>query len=204
MPLLPILPHLFARLEALAAHRHQGLTLIGLNPNTTYYYRIRSQDEAGNEAIYGYGIGDNACTFSTSRAETRTTEFFIVARQTALNQSDGEDTSAFTVYIPEDNYSIQSAFIEMTGVFSTDSAPPSSVTLRVNSQTSVSYSVGTDTGVVTPFAIIHEVPSANLNIATPGSSSATNTFGVTVDDSGTSVSIVSAKIVVTYYHTPVQ
>jgi hypothetical protein len=47
------------------------------------------------------------------------------------------------------------------------------------------------------------VPTANLNISTP-TSSTSNTFGVTVDDAGTNVTIVAAKIIVTYYHTPVQ
>lgn len=184
----------------------QIVNLTSLGPNTVYYYRVRSKDEAGNEGVAGYGLsGDTACTFTTSKAETRTTEFYVITKTDSLG-SGSEYTAPFSVYISESDYSIQSAFIEMSGVFSTDATPGagSDVKVRVNSQADVTYTIGTSDTVTTPFNIIHQVPMANLSFATPSAPNNSNTFGVTVMESGRSITVVSAKIVVTYYHTPVQ
>lgn len=179
--------------------------LTGLSPNTPYYYRIRSKDGAGNEKVAGYGLsGDTSCTFTTSKAETRTTEFYAMSR-TAVVSGGATATSSFTVFIPEDGYSIQSAFVEISGIFAAESSGSTAqFSVYANDQSQVNYTVNTSATVNTPFAIVHSIPAGNLIVATPANPNNSNTFYVVVGSGDPSVSIVSAKVVVTYYHTPVQ
>jgi hypothetical protein len=181
----------------------QSSVLNALGPNTTYYYRVRSKDGAGNEGSAGYGLnGDSFCTFTTSKAETKTTEFYVTAKEGLLT-AGSTYSPTFTAYIPENGYAVQSAFIEMTGIMDADANTTAQLDIWNNSQTASSYTIKTSTTVNTPFSIIHNIPSANLNVSTPTNPGNTNTLNISVPSGADpDVSIASAKIVITYYHTP--
>ena len=176
----------------------QTVTLTGLAPNTTYYYRVRSKDGAENEKVVGYGLsGETGCTFLTSKANMKTVEYFITGETGTVSS---EVSRAFTVYIADLGYTVQNAFVEISGNAAAV-AGPLSLQLKVvggsSPQSYTTYSINTSTSAPTPFSIIHQVPASSLYISPNDTSQ--NQLWISPD---IGVNIASAKIVLTYYYTP--
>lgn len=69
-----------------------SITLTGLNPNTTYHFRVRSKDEAGNEAISGDYI------FTTSKPATKVSG--IISGNTIWTEESSPYVITSTIQIP--------------------------------------------------------------------------------------------------------
>jgi hypothetical protein len=96
------------------------ISLSGLEPNTTYHYRVMSTDEAGNTAVYEGGVfttldetgddgpdGGNDVTlldgsnFSVSRLSIRSSRMFFSNRTSisVIVSNDGDTSGSYTVVI---------------------------------------------------------------------------------------------------------
>ena len=170
----------------------QTVNLTGLSSNTAYYYRVRSKDAAGNEGIFPSSAP--YCSFTTSKANTKTIEYFIMGRTTVLTSA--EVSPAFTVYISETGAAVQDAFVEITGV--SNPIATQTVKVKLNSQAYLYYDFNAST-YPTPFTILHKVAPSDLSAFSSGSSNNTLYISAT---GGADISVVSAKIAVTYYAPP--
>ncbi len=165
-----------------------SVPLSNLNSNTTYYYRVRSIDASGNEAI-----STPSSSFLTSSVSqpAKTTKFHI-SGETATITNGSPLIKTFTVTIPEEATSTKSIFVEIRGIYSTTDASPT-VTVQVNSETSKIYTLPTVVST-SHFKILH-----NVSALTMGTDA--NTLTVTPSTNNT-IYITSSDVSVNYAYTP--
>ncbi len=165
--------------------------LSNLNSNTTYYYRVRSIDAAGNEA------SSTPTTFLTQSVSTpaKTTRFHIVGKTGSITSGSPLDQDFF-IYIPEASPSIKSSFVVITGIYETSTAEPSTITItaQYEAEAAVVYTLPGNPGGTFKGSF-----KINLPVATPTTSTST----LQVDpDSSTTVHINSADMYINYAYTP--
>ncbi|KKW14491.1 MAG: hypothetical protein UY55_C0008G0006 [Candidatus Jorgensenbacteria bacterium GW2011_GWB1_50_10] len=179
-----------------------SVPLSNLDSGTTYYYRVRSKDSAGNEAV-----SSNNTFATTSVVKPAKTTSFYITSQTSQIPPDTLVTSRFTVLVPETSPTIKSAFVEVTGVVSGGTGV---IDINVNSGASRSYDVSAANP--TKFRFIIQIPNPdteanlNLNDGAPctnglGGAPPCNKLEIATDTS-ISVNIASAKILLNYAYTP--
>jgi hypothetical protein len=176
-----------------------SVSLSNLDSGTKYYYRVRSQDGAGNESY-----SDSDFTTSNVTQPGKTTSFFIIGEPTAISS---ETTTYFTVLAPETNPTPQNVFVEISGIVSGGSNP---IGLQVNSLTSVNYAVSASSPTQFKFIYPISTPSNEANLNLNDASPCTNGSGneapcnklIITPGSGMSINITSAIIFMTYGYTP--
>lgn len=178
---------------------NHSVVLSGLSSDTTYQYQAVSADRDSNGNLIGNsatGPSAGTCnTFQTSKANTKTIEYFITGETGKITTVMGEVSRPFTIYISESNANVQNVFVELSGV--SDPVGAQTIRLRINSQTNQDYELNAST-YPTPFTILHKVNSADLGVFSSGNSS--NTLYIRALNAD--ISVVSAKVVVTYYAPP--
>lgn len=183
-----------------------SVVLSGLSSNTTYQYQAVSQDRNVDGSLIGNsatGPTSTTCnTFITSKANTKTLEYFITSETGAAITA--EISRTFTATITETGYVLQDVFVELNGI-AAPVAGSASINLRVYKTGATppaygaAYSVPV-ASIATPFTILFKIvdPTANLNIAP--TQAGTNTLDILPPVSG--MNIASAKIIITYYAPP--
>jgi hypothetical protein len=166
-----------------------SINLANLNSGTLYYFRVRSKDSIGNEAL------SSSFTFTTASVTqpSKTVRFHVLSNPDILLGGTATSTS-FTVYIPEDSPSMRSVFLEIRAIFDTSGAAPNSIAVQVNGEPVRTYELPTGTSAKNEVKIIHEVSSLALD---PSS----NTISIT-PQSNVDLSALSADLSVTYSYTP--
>src|SRR3989344_3830765 len=159
-------------------------SLSNLNSAATYYYRVRSKDQGIRETI------DTTRTFTTAAGPSQPakTASFHIAGATGLINNSSPGSYPFTVSLPENATSTQSAFIEISGVYSSG-ADPKNITVQVTGQGSIIYVVPAST--TSHFKIMHRINPVLIS----------NTLTIT-PQTNTTVYVTSAKITITYAYTP--
>ncbi len=178
-----------------------SVPLSNLGSGTTYYYRVRSMDTAGNETI---STTYNFLTQAVTKP-AKTTKSYING---ATGLVSGATTYYFTVSIPETAPTIQNAYIEVFGVVS---GGVGTVTVKANGALSRAYDVSATNP--TFYRFLYQIPSpgteTNLNLndeapcsgaVVPGTPPLCNNIVVT--PSGVSMYVLSSKILNTYSYTP--
>lgn len=183
-------------------------SLSGLSANTTYHFKVRAADAAGN---ISYSPSGTTClTFTTQAAQTRlmkTLDIFI--QQATTTTLTNAFPANFDVFIAESNTSrsnitIRSAFVEVWGIsrvssgditvnaaFSGDLAPAGS--------TAYTVSPG---GTNATYWIVTKQVSGWTGWDCAGCTDKTNTVDVTVTGTGIVNSIVGARMYTTYNYVP--
>lgn len=191
---------------------YHSVNLVNLDSGTTYYYRVRSKDSAGNETI---STVYNFITSSVTKP-AKTVIFYIIGQTSPLIENS--ETTYFSVFIPEDTsenpVSIKSAFVEVEGLVSGGS---DYIDVQVNNVSSKSYSINSSSP--THFKFLYEITNPNdesnlnLNDEDPCSNGEENSdpppdrlppcnkFTITAGE-GLTINVYSAKIYVTYSYTP--
>ena len=175
-----------------ASSTSHSITISNLNSNTTYYWRAKSRDTAGNLATRP--IPSDYCSFITQSVNqpAKTTKFYAMG---LISQVTGGNTASttFSVVMPENATSTKSAFVEIRGIYDTNGTSPNDIAVYVNSQASKTYVIP-DTAVKTHFKIIYKVDPVNIDPSV-------NTIYIT-PESNTTIFISSVDIYVTYAYTP--
>ena len=164
-----------------------SVALSNLSSGTTYYYRVRSKDAAGNETI---SINYTFATQSVTQP-AKTTQFHIMGK-TASITSTAPLSQSFTIVMPETATSTKSIFVEIRGIYVAAATTPT-LTVQVNSEASKVYTLPT-VASTSHLKILHSVLAVSVS---PG----TNTLTIT-PDSNTTVYITSADVYVSYAYTP--
>ncbi|MDO8604626.1 MAG: fibronectin type III domain-containing protein [bacterium] len=169
-----------------------SIALSNLNSGTTYSYRVRSMDAAGNETVSGIS------TFLTATVNNpaKTTKFYVAGGTSPVtNASPG--IYQFYATTTEANITAKSSFITLTGIYETTNVSPtnSSVTVQYESESPVTYVLpGGPSGTFRNyFKIIRKVNTVNTVTQ--------NTFTVR-PDAATTLYVNSASLVMTYSYTP--
>jgi len=163
--------------------------LSNLNSGTTYYYRVRSKDAAGNETI----SANNTFTTATVNQPAKTVRFHVMSLETVVNGGLATSTT-FLVHMPELGTTTQSMFVDIHALYNTSGVSPNGVTVQVNSETAKTYALPTGTAIIGPLRILHQVSAVALDPST-------NTLTIT-PDTNTSLNSLSADLYVTYSYTP--
>lgn len=183
------------------------VNLINLNSGTSYCYRVRSKDIAGNEVI---GINNGFQTGNVNNP-AKTIQFFVAGATSTITSAT---TTYFNVLSPEAESSsilIKNAFIELIGLAKGGSNP---ITLQVNTVAPISYSV--DATNSTYFRFIYKItdlttnptpenilninnvsPCTNGNAGLPPCNKLIITPG-----SGMIIDVASARVILNYAYTP--
>ncbi|MCK9344621.1 MAG: fibronectin type III domain-containing protein [Candidatus Pacebacteria bacterium] len=164
--------------------------LSNINSGTTYYYRVRSRDAAGNESI----SANSTFTTSSTLSPAKTTKFHI-AGDTGVVTNGAPGSYGFSATTTEADISLKSAFIVLTGIYETASPLNSQIAVQYEAETVGNYVLpgapsGTYRGL---FKLVRRVNA--VNTATP------STLTVT-PDVNTTLYINSADLVMTYSYTP--
>ncbi len=168
---------------------NHSVLLSNLSSGTTYTYRVRSKDAAGNETI------SSSSTFLTQSVTkpAKITRFHIVGKTGAVTNASPL-SEVFTVAMPENATTTKSIFIEISGIYSATAVSPT-LTVQVNSETSKVYVLPYNANpTVSHFKILHSVAGITVD---PG----TNTITVT-PDVNTTAYVSSADMSVNYVYTP--
>ncbi|MBI5466116.1 MAG: IPT/TIG domain-containing protein, partial [Candidatus Kerfeldbacteria bacterium] len=185
----------------------------GLNPSTSYSFRVRSKDGVSNE---GYShTGASACTFNTTSSRPMKSIQHFIGQETAATTAGTLITYSPSIYIPESPASdivIKSAIIEVNGV-SASGSQALKVELKRGTGAygsdggAASYTVDA-TDAITPFKILFDAlnPPAsctdcqNMNDITTGANTYNYKFYLKPTVAG--VSALSAKLILTYTYVP--
>ena len=161
------------------------VNLSNLDSGTTYYYRVRSKDVAGNEAI---SINYNFLTLSVVNQPAKTVNYYALGVAGVINSAATASTT-FSVIIPEASISIISAFVELSAISLASGI--NNFQIQVNSQAVKTYTIDSGESF---FKIFYKIDSANLNIDPQN-----NIIYLTPS---LATYIASAKIIITYAYTP--
>lgn len=160
------------------------VNLNNLDSGTTYYYRARSKDAAGNETISSNG------TFNTSSVTqpSKSTKFYAMGLGDVVAGGSATSTD-FSVYVSETSYGVKSAFIELAGTSLVNGT--NNIQVQVNGQAAKTYAIASNQS---SFKIVYKIDSANINV-----DPTLNTLTITPDQD---TYVASAKITITYAYTP--
>jgi len=183
---------------------HTPPALTNLNSGTTYHYRVRSKDAAGNETI----DTNNSFATQTENHPAKTVSTFIDGAEGSVNSAT---TYRFKVNAPEVSPTVQSAYIEVFGLVSGGFS--GTITIQANSATSRAYAVSTAASTPTLYRFVYPISSPgtetnlNLNDVAPCSNSVVpgtppDCNKVVLTPSTGSINVLSAKIITTYSYTP--
>lgn len=159
-----------------------SVSVSNLSSGTTYYFRVRSIDAAGNETI---SSSSSAATVTPTQPG-KTTMFSIVGA-TGYLMGNTVTSSDVVVHMPESSPLLKSAFVEITGL--TTGSTTNTVSIAMNSQATSTYTLPSNT---TPFRLLYPLDDVSV-------SPSTNTLYVL---STQDTAILSADVVVTYAYTP--
>ena len=172
-----------------ASSTSHSIALSNLNSGTTYYYKAKSRDGAGN-------LGSNPsaapyCSFLTGSVSqpAKTTKFFATST-TGLVTGGATASSTFSVHRPESSASTTSAFLEIAAI--SNSGGTNNFAVWINSQASKTYVINASS--ITYFKVLYKIEPANLNVDP--------TSNVIYLNPSLNTYVVSAKVVVTYAYTP--
>ena len=168
-----------------------SVNLANLNSGTTYYYRVRSKDQAGNEAI---SSNYTFVTSSVTQPAKKTIEFFVMGATSTISGAVLPRRQSFSVFMPENATSTKSILVIINGIYDTTGSLPNKIKIQVNSETEKIYAIPTGSANKSGFKIIHKVNAINID---PG----TNILYIT-PETNTSINISSAEIIVTYSYSP--
>ncbi|MBI5147855.1 MAG: hypothetical protein HZA37_01750 [Parcubacteria group bacterium] len=182
-----------APVPAAGVNTSHAITLSNLNSGTTYYYKAKSKDIAGNSA--SNPSAQPFCSFSTTSVTqpAKTTRFHVMGTTTAITNANPGSYS-FTATTTELSPSMKSSFMVLAGIYETTVISPQ-VIVQYESESPITYALpGTSSGTLRSyFQILHRVNTVNTT--------STNTLTVTPNTS-TSVYINSADLIMTYGYTP--
>lgn len=176
-----------------------SVPLSNLNSGTTYYYRVRSKDAAGNETI----SGNNTFATASVSQPAKTIQTIIVSKITAAT------TTYFTLVVPETSPAVKSAYVEVFGLVSGGTNP---VTIQVNGIASKDYAMNATNPIFV--RLLYKVADQdtsvtesllNFNDAAPCTNHAGGALCnklIITPGSGMSLNIFSARFVMTYGYTP--
>lgn len=167
---------------------NHSVNLSNLDSATTYYYRVRSKDAAGNEAISSV---NNFITVSVGNP-AKTTKFYIAGVAGSITAASTA-SSTFSVLAPETSATVQGAFVEISGI--SNSGGTNNIQVWVNSQATKTYAINASSK--TFFRIIYYVSSGNLNL---NDSPTINVFYISPQNYN--IFITSAKVITTYTYAP--
>lgn len=165
-----------------------SLILSNLDSNTTYYFRVKSIDGAGNVSLRS--AVSPYCSFTTANVTqpAKTTKFYVGSVAGVITGGNAT-SSTFSVYVPENSVSVKNAFIELTG-FSPNSGT-NNVAVSVNNQATSTYSIASNGN---SFKVLYPVSGANLNF-----DPIANTFNI---NPSLATNITSAELILTYSFAP--
>lgn len=166
-----------------------SVLLTNLDSGETYYYRVRSRDAAGNETI----SVNNTFTTASVTQPAKTVRFHLMSFGTTVAGA-AATSSTFTIVIPENATSTKSMFVEFRAIYNTTGSAPNGIAVQVNAEPSRTYVSPTGGASIGHVKILHQVNAINVE---PG----TNTLTIT-PETNTSLSALSADIVITYAYTP--
>ncbi|HAS84530.1 MAG TPA: hypothetical protein DCS23_00430 [Candidatus Yonathbacteria bacterium] len=183
------------------------VALSNLSSGTTYHYRVRSKDAAGNESI-DPSTGDYTFPTATENHPAKTTVAVIFNDPLQVTTAT---TTYFTVHVPELSPTVQSAYIEVVGLVSGGFS--GTITVQANSAASRAYTVSTAASTPTLYRFVYPISSPgtetnlNLNDVAPCSNSVVpgtppGCNKVVLTPSTGSINVLSAKIITTYSYTP--
>jgi len=171
-----------------------------LSSGTTYYYRVRSKDAAGNESI----SSNYSFTTASISQPAKTTKAYIDG---AVGVVSAETTYYFTLNLPETTPAVQNSYVELFGVVSGGSG---TITLQVNGAPARAYAV--EATSPTLYRFLYRIPSpgteANLNIEDAAPCTNGNPLGTPpcnkaiITPATVSMYVLSARIITTYAYTP--
>lgn len=161
-----------------------------LSANTTYYYRVRAQDIAGNVT---WSAVQSFKTMAVAKP-AKTLFFHAISKGGVLPENSSAD-STFTIVVPESLPEFQSIFVDARGMYQTSGAEANAaLRIWVNGEPYATYTLPGGSSIVAPWRIFHRVQSLKLS---PG----INTIGFsTLAD--TELSGISADIILTYLYEP--
>ncbi|GEM_PF-3266101 len=186
------------------------VNLSTLSAATAYYFKVRSRDALLNQTERPAGLP--YCSFLTSAPITRimkTVEFFAAQRDQIVGA--GTTNSTFPVYIVEASPTVRSAYLEIRGVMVGTGSGVPSLGIRVNNQTTLTVDLP-NTSSPQPFKIRYNLPSVAVQsvctlpvqdqnaLCVDGANS--NTLYVTTDADVNKISLLSAKLILTYHYSP--
>jgi len=181
-----------------------SVALSNLNSGTTYFYRVRSKDAAGNEAT----STNNSFATASVTQPAKTTRTTIVSSPSAITVAT---STYFTALAPETTPKIKSAYVEVVGLVSGGTSP---IALGVNNVATSSYAVSAANPTLYRFLYkitdqaTDPTPEATLNLndaapCTNGIAAAAPCNRLSIDvPAGMTFSILSARFIMTYGYTP--
>ncbi len=176
--------------ESLSLTLDHNASLVNLDSNTLYYYRLYASDAAGNHT---WSSVQQFTTLGVSQPSK--TVYFGVLSNGDIVQSGGSATSTFSIVIPEQSIQYQSIFLDIRGIYGTSGATANaSLSVKVDNESSVTYALPGGRTILSPWRLYHKVSALLLS---PG----TNTIEVTAGPD-TTLYGVGADIIVTYSYTP--
>lgn len=177
-----------------------SVSLSNLNSGTTYSYRVRSMDAAGNETVSGI----NTFLTATVNNPAKTTKSYIDG---ALGQVPGTATYYFTVNAPELSPLVKNAYVEVVGIASGGTG---TVGIKANGGATRTFDVVA--GSPTLYRLVYQITNpnleSNLNLEDAGACSNGSTAGahpcnkLIITPTTVGLYVLSAKIVATYSYTP--
>jgi len=167
-------------------------TLSNLDLGSTYYFRIKSSDAAGNLALRP--TSSPYCSFTTASSTNpfKTAKFYIGSNSGMIN-AGSTASSTFLVNIPENSVSIKSAFFEISGMSTSGSNNNLNFSINGNNWWTAVIPWNNNWNNNTFNLIVPVNPSLLLFDPT------TNTFSIQTDQG---IYISAANLVLTYSYTP--
>ncbi|GEM_PF-1569132 len=175
-------------LDVTAVLNH-SVAIANLDSGTTYFFRVRSKDAAGNETI----SANNTFVTSSVTQPAKTVRFHAGTFANGVVLGGSATSTTFAVAIPEVATTTKSAYLVLRAIYSTTGTAPNGIAIQVNTEPSVTYQLPgvSSTGNI---RLVH--PVAQLRVGT-----ATNTISVS-PEINTSLNIISSDVFVTYSYTP--
>lgn len=167
-----------------------SVPLKNLTSNTTYYYRVRARDAAGNTV---WSPVKQFITLAVDKPAK--TLFFHAMTNGGTITENSSASSTFMIDIPEQGVDFKSIFIDVRGNYYTYGVESSSkVTISVNGEAAVTYNFPGNSYIVAPWRIYHRVKNLNLN-------GLANKITITAGKD-TYITGASADVVASYLYTP--
>jgi hypothetical protein len=177
-----------------------SVTLSNLDSGTTYSYRVRSKDVAGNETI----DVNNSFITQTIASPAKTLTSYIDG---ATGTISGATTYYFTVTVPETTPVIKNAYVEVLGEASGGTG---TIAIKTNNVATRTYDVSASSPTMYRFLYPISSPDTETNLNLNDNSPCTNgnpsgtppCNKVIITPATVNINILSAKIITTYSYAP--